>query len=72
MQLRWFGHIERTEIKSWVSKCRSLVTDGAAGRGRPCKNWNQVVQNDLQTLRLEKALAQDRDGCRDAIKKPPF
>ena len=57
------------ETENWVGKCRRLVTDGAAGRGRPHKTWNQAVQNDLQTLHLEKVLAQDRVGWRDAIKK---
>ena len=47
-----------------------MVIDGATGRGRPGKTWNQVVQNDWQTLQLEKALTQDCSGWRDAIKKP--
>ena len=55
MQLRWFGHIERMEAENWFSKCINLVIDGAAGWGRMC----QVLQNDLQTLHLEKAFAQD-------------
>ena len=71
MRLRWCCPIESMETENWVGKCRMLVTDGAAGRGRTHKTWNQAVQNDLQTLHLEKALAQDRVGWRDAIKKTP-
>ena len=70
MRLRWFGHIERVEAENWVNKYRSLMIHGAAGKGKPRKSWKQVVQNDLQSLSLCKAFAQDRDGWRDAIKKP--
>ena len=59
------------ETEKWVSKCRSLVIDGAALRGRLRKTWNEVVQNDLQTLHLEKAPPQYRVGWGDAIKKKP-
>ena len=69
MQLRWFPHIERMETENWVSQCRRLVIDQAARRERPCKAWNQVVQNNLQTLQLEKTFDQDHDE--DAIKKTP-
>ena len=69
MQLRWFRHIERMETENWVSQCRRLVIDQAARRERPCKAWNQVVQNNLQTLQLEKTFDQDHDE--DAIKKTP-
>ena len=44
---------------------------GAAGRGRPHKTWNQVVQKYFQIPQLEKALAQDRVGWRDTITKTP-
>ena len=71
IRLKGLGHIERMETENWVSKCRSLVIDGAAGRGRPRKTWNKVLQNDLQTLYLEKAFAQVLDGRRDIIKKTP-
>ena len=60
------GHIERMETENWVSKYRSLMNDDAAGRGRPCKTWKQVVQNDLQALHLEKTFAQDHERWRDA------
>ena len=71
MRRKWFGHTERMETENWVNKCRSLVIDCATGRRRQHKTWNKVVQNDLQILHLEKALAQDRVGWRDAIKKTP-
>ena len=61
-QLRWFGHIARMETENWVSKCKNLVIDHAAGRGIPCKTWTQIVQTDLQTLQLEKALPHNHNG----------
>ena len=72
MRIRWFGHNERTSADSWVSKCRSLVVNGSAGKGRPRKTWTQVVENDLKSLHLCKSLTQDRDGWSDAINKAPF
>ena len=47
------------------------MIEGATGRGRPRKTWNQVVQSDLQHLHLKKQFAQDRDGWRGAVKKTP-
>ena len=49
---------------------QKLVIEGAAGRGRPQKTWDQVVQSDLQHLHLKKEFAQDHNGWRDAIKTP--
>ena len=71
MRLRWFGHIERMDNNNWVGKCRSFEVDGARGRGRPRKTWEQVIHGNLRKLRLEKGLAQDRNAWRSAIKKPP-
>ena len=54
MHLRWFGHIERMENENWISKCRSLVADLAAEMGRPCKTWNEVVQNICKLCNWKK------------------
>ena len=71
MRLRWFGHIERMDMDNWVSKCRNVEVNGARGRGRPRKTWNQVIQGDMRKLGLVKGLAQDRNAWKRAVKKPP-
>ena len=69
-RLRWFGHIERREDSNWIKRCRDLVVDGPAGRGRPRKTWTQVVHDDLKQLGLDPALAQDRLEWKKAIVNP--
>ena len=71
MRLWWFGPLESMKTENWVTKCGRLMIHGAAGRGRPHKTWNQVVQKYFQIPQLEKALAQDRVGWRDTITKTP-
>ena len=71
MQPQVLCHTDWVETENSVSKCRRVLIGGAAGKGRPHQTWNQVVQNDLRTLHLEKSLAQDCNGWRDAITKPP-
>ena len=66
-RLRWFGHVERKASDDWVSACRGLEVDGARGRGRPKKTWQECVNSDLKMLGLDRGLAQDRTGWRDGI-----
>ena len=40
-KLRWFGHLECKSVEDWVSACRGLVVEGARGRGRSRKMWEQ-------------------------------
>ena len=47
-RIRWFGHLEHKSIDDWVSACRRLVVEGARGRGRSRKTWEQCVKNDMK------------------------
>ena len=51
-RLRWFGHLERKSVDDWVSACRGLVVEGARGRGRSRKTWEQCVRDDMKLLGL--------------------
>ena len=63
-RLRWFGHLERKSVDDWVSACRGLVVEGARGRGRSRKTWEQCVRDDMKLLGLhpEWAIFKDHDG----------
>ena len=39
----------------WVSKCMFMEVEGARPRGRPRKNWLEVVKNDKEGLGLASA-----------------
>lgn len=67
-RLRWFGHVERMDVKCWVKKCRDIAVPGDAGRGRPRKTWEQVVSCDLRSKNICIELAQDRLKWKKAIK----
>ena len=66
-RLRWFGHVERAPEDSWINKCRYLEVEGNAGRGRPRKTWQEVVNRDIKDLGVNKDLAQDRSAWKSAI-----
>ena len=63
-RLRWFGHIERREDNSWLTKVQNLAVDG--GRGRPRKTWEHVIMEDLRVKGLRRKVAQNRAEWRSA------
>ena len=66
-RLRWFGHVERRDIDSWLQKVRNLEIGGKRRPGRPCKTWEQVVSEDLRVKGIRRELAQNRPEWRSAI-----
>jgi len=38
----------------------NFVVEGCVPRGRPKKTWNEVIENDLRILGLQKEVACDR------------
>ena len=67
VKLRWFGHLERKSADDWVSACRGLVVEGARGRGRSRKTWEQCVRDDMKLLGLHPEWAIFKDMWRDLI-----
>ena len=68
-RLRWYGHVERMDKENPVKRCRSMEVSGVRGKGRPCKIWNQLVNDDLRRLGLRSSyLAQDQKAWDRAIR----
>lgn len=66
-RLSWFGHVERRDGDSWLRKVRNLEIARVSGRGRPRKNWEQVISEDLRVKGLQREVAQNRAEWRSAI-----
>ena len=67
-RLRWFGHVERMNEHNPVKRSRTVVVEGNRTRGRPCKTWGQLIDNDLRKLRLDPGLAYDREAWKRDIR----
>ncbi|VFQ70297.1 unnamed protein product [Cuscuta campestris] len=68
-RLRWFGHVRRRDADAPVRRCeRITVIGGSRGRGRPMKNWKEVIRQDLGLLTLTEDMALDRNHWRTRIK----
>jgi hypothetical protein len=46
------------------SGCQNLKIDGARGKGRGRKTWNECVMDDMRKFGLKAIDAQYRAGCR--------
>ena len=70
-RLRWLGHVERKGGDDWVSKCRKIDM-GSGKRGRPIKNWNEVLRADKKGKGIDEEyvseLVQSQEGWRDACR----
>ena len=50
-RLRWFSHIRRRAMDAPVRKCENIERlDCKSSRGRPKKNWSEVIRHNLKTL----------------------
>ena len=63
-RLRWFGHVKRRDEGNWVRKCMDTEIEGKNPKGRPKRNWRQVVKDDLKLMGVEEEEAEDRDCWR--------
>ncbi|VFQ98555.1 unnamed protein product [Cuscuta campestris] len=68
-RLRWLGHVRRRDADAPVRRCeRITVIGGSRGRGRPKKNWEEVIRQDLGLLDLTQDMALDRNLWRTRIR----
>lgn len=52
-RLRYFGHVKWRSIDSLVKRCERLTMIGLKrGRGRPRKNWRDVIRQNMTYLQL--------------------
>ena len=54
-RLRWFGHVERREEGDPLAGIKEWEVEGRRPRGRPRKTWQKTVEEDLQSLQIDKA-----------------
>ena len=47
-RLRWFGHIVRRDEKVERKKVLELKIEGQRKRGRPVKEWIDMVEEDMK------------------------
>ena len=64
--LRWFGHVSHSD--SWINQCRNLDVRGKCGKGHPCKSWDDVIMDDINSCNLNKESALDRVIWRSVVK----
>ncbi|VFQ84918.1 unnamed protein product [Cuscuta campestris] len=68
-RLRWFGHVRRRDPDAPVWRCeRITVIRGNRGRGRPRKNWKEVIRQDLGLLDVTEDMALDRNLWKTRIR----
>ncbi|VFQ69868.1 unnamed protein product [Cuscuta campestris] len=68
-RLRWLGHVRRRDADAPVRRCeRTTVLGGSMGRGRPKKNWEEVIRQDLGLLDLTEDMTLDRNLWRTRIR----
>ena len=65
-QLRWFGHVMRSNGE--INRVRSRPVPGRKGPGRPKKTWDECVKQDLKVCGLSEAGTQDRVSWRSSVK----
>ncbi|VFQ79148.1 unnamed protein product [Cuscuta campestris] len=68
-RLRWFGHVRQRDADAPIRRCeRITVIGGSRGRGKPRKNWKEVIRQDLGLLDLTEDMALDRNLWKTRIR----
>ncbi|VFQ81273.1 unnamed protein product [Cuscuta campestris] len=65
-RLRWLCHVRRRDADAPVRRCERITV--IRGRGRPKKNWEEVIRQDLGLLDLTEDMALDRNLWRTRIR----
>jgi len=61
--------VKRRSADAPVRRCEMIsIPRGKTGRGRPKKNLDELIREDLKVVGLSEDLAQDRRLLRDGIK----
>ena len=67
-RLRWFSHVKKSE-DALVRRCEKVnIPEGKRKRGRPKKNLDEVIREDLKVGGLTEDMTQDRRLWQDRIK----
>ena len=64
-RLRWFGHMHRTDTNRLPKQVLHWTPrEGKRRRGRPRKNWNSTIVEDLRTIAMSLEEAETSAGDR--------
>ena len=67
-RLRWYGHVRRRHQGESVRRCEHItIGSEKRSRGRPKKNWAEVIRQDMNLLQLSERMTQDRSLWRSKI-----
>lgn len=59
--MSWFVHVKRRSIDAPMRRCDRLAAIGLRrGKGRPRKNWIEVIRHDMTHLQLTEDMILDR------------
>ena len=68
-RLRWFGHIVRRDEEVEIKKVLELKMEGQRKRGRPVKQWIDVIEDDMSKRGVVQQDAWDTDGWKRIVVK---
>ena len=68
-RLRWFGHIARRDEEVEIKKVFELKIEGQTKRGRPVKQWIDMVEEDMKKRGVVQQDAGDRESWRRRVVK---
>ena len=63
-RLKWFRHIARRDEEVEIKKVFELKIEGWRKRGRPVKQWIDVVEENMKERGVVQQDAGDREGWR--------
>ena len=63
-RLRWFGHSVRRDEELEIKKVLELKIEGRKKRGRPVKQWIDIVEEDMRKRGVVQQDAGDKEGWR--------
>ena len=69
-RLRWYGHVRRSQEESILREVEELAVGGRRPVGRPRKTWIKCVREDMELMRIDEDLVQDREQWRSVIARP--
>ena len=67
-EIKWFRHIVRRDEEVEIKKVLELKIKEQRKRGRPVKQWIDVIEEDMKKRGVVQQDAGDREGWKRAVK----
>ena len=72
-RLCWMGHMARMNGQRRAVQAMDLSPEGKRKRGRPQKNWQETIREDVRCMDMIWSeaidLAEDREGWKDCVSR---